>query len=153
MHCRKYQLHNCNRNSHLHNYNKNYHPHLSSRKCDLHMCSRNLNCITATETVTYLIATERSCMAKSKDWRSENANGIELNCKVVNIVATSPPSPAPPPPPNSTSTPPFQVYTPILPKNFIPHPSNSIFGRFYPPSPGWGGGVQLCKVLFPCEYP
>ena len=96
MHCRKYQLHNCNRNSILHNYNKNYHPHLSSRKCDLHMCSRNLNCIIATETVTYLIATERPCMAKSKDWRSENANGIELNCKVVNIVATSPPSPPPP---------------------------------------------------------
>ena len=29
----------------------------------------------------------KSCMAYSKDWRSENINVIELNCKVVKKVA------------------------------------------------------------------
>ena len=28
MHCRKYHLHNCNRDSHLHNYNKKFPPHI-----------------------------------------------------------------------------------------------------------------------------
>ena len=41
MHCRKYHLHNCNRDSHLHNYNKNCHPRICCRNCYLHMCCRN----------------------------------------------------------------------------------------------------------------
>ena len=41
MHCRKYHLHNCNRDSHLHNYNENCHPHICCRNCYLHMCCRN----------------------------------------------------------------------------------------------------------------
>ena len=28
MHCRKYHLHDCNRDSHLHNFNKNCHSHI-----------------------------------------------------------------------------------------------------------------------------
>ena len=56
----------------------------------------------------------RSFMANSKDWRSENVNMIELNCKVVKKWQPSPP------PPISTSAPPFQVYPPILAKNFVP---------------------------------
>ena len=39
---------------------------------------------------------------------------IELNCKVVKKWQPSPP------PPISTSAPPFQVYPPILAKNFVP---------------------------------
>ena len=88
MHCRKYNLHNCNRNSHLHNYNKNSQPHLFCRNCRLHMCSRNIQlhncnrnshllncnrkihqhtsnkkyhlktCINVTDIVTYIIAIE-----------------------------------------------------------------------------------------------
>ena len=41
MHCRKYHLYDCNRDSHLHNYNKNCHPHICCRNCHLHMCCRN----------------------------------------------------------------------------------------------------------------
>ena len=32
----------------------------------------------------------KSCMANSKDWRPENVNAIEQNCKVVKKVATLP---------------------------------------------------------------
>ena len=60
MHCRKYHLHNCNRDSHLHNYNKNCHPHICCRNCHLHCAAETSNCITATETVTCIIVTERS---------------------------------------------------------------------------------------------
>ena len=31
MHCRKYHLHDCNRDFHLHNFNKNCHPHIYCR--------------------------------------------------------------------------------------------------------------------------
>ena len=61
----------------------------------------------------------KSCMANSKDWRSEKLNAIELNCNVVKKV----------------TTPLFQVYTPFLAKNFVPPPSDAIYGRSYPPSP------------------
>ena len=57
MHCRKYHLHNCNRDSYLHNYNKNCHPHI----CVTCTCAaENRNCIIATATVTCIIVTERS---------------------------------------------------------------------------------------------
>ena len=75
----------------------------------------------------------KSCMANSKDWRSENVNMmIELNCKVVKKVATPQP---------------FQVYLPFLAKNFVPHPIDSNFGRSYSPAfnKGEGGGFQLCS--------
>ena len=45
-----------------------------------------------------------------KDWRSENVNAIELNCKVVKKVAT----------PHFYINPPFQVYPPFLANNFVP---------------------------------
>ena len=35
MHCRKYHLHDYNRDPHLHNFNKNCHPHICYRKEDL----------------------------------------------------------------------------------------------------------------------
>ena len=41
MHCRKYHLHDCNRDSHLHNFNKNCHPHICCRNFHLHKCCRN----------------------------------------------------------------------------------------------------------------
>ena len=41
IHCRKYHLHNCNRDSHLLKYNKNCHPHIPCRNCHLHKCCRN----------------------------------------------------------------------------------------------------------------
>ena len=59
-HCRKYHLHNCNRDFRLHKYNKNCHPHIQCRNC--HYCisaPETYNCIIATETVTCMIATER----------------------------------------------------------------------------------------------
>ena len=37
----------------------------------------------------------KSCMANSKDWKSENVNMIELICKLEEKVATPPP-PYPP---------------------------------------------------------
>ena len=62
----------------------------------------------------------KSCMANSKDWRSENVNMIELNCKVVKKSG-----------------------------NFVP-PSDSIFGRSYPrlfnKGGGRGGGFQLWRL-------
>ena len=41
MHCRKYHLHNCNRDSNLYNFNKNFHPHIRCRNFHLHKCCRN----------------------------------------------------------------------------------------------------------------
>ena len=84
----------------------------------------------------------RSCTAhNSKDWRSENVNVIELNCKVVKKFVT---------PSISTANPPFQVYPHFLAKIFLPPspPSNSIFGRSYPLPPSLlKGGFQLCISL------
>ena len=40
LHCRKYQLHNCDRNSHLHSYDKNCRPHICCRNFHLCMCCR-----------------------------------------------------------------------------------------------------------------
>ena len=69
----------------------------------------------------------KSCMVNSKDWRSENVNMTELNCKVVKKVATPP----------FLHQPPFQVYPPFLAKNFIPSPQVTQFleGPTPPPSP------------------
>ena len=58
------------------------------------------------------------------------------NCKVIEKWQ----------PPISTSTPPFKVYSPFLAKNFEPlPPSDSIFGRSYPPpfNKMGGGRFQL----------
>ena len=55
----------------------------------------------------------KSYMANSKDWRSENVYVIELNCKVVKKVATSPA------PPSLHHPPPFQVYLLFLAKTFV----------------------------------
>ena len=68
------------------------------------------------------------------------------NCKVIKKWQ-------PPPPPLPPSSPPFQVY-PSSSKNICtipspPFPSDSIFGRSYPPlirGEGVRGGVQLWKV-------
>ena len=68
----------------------------------------------------------KSCMANSKDWRSENVNVIEWSCKIVKKVATSP----------FYISPPFQVYLPFLAKEFSsPLPSDSVFGRSKTSSP------------------
>ena len=88
MHCRKYHLHNCNRDSHLHNYSKNCHPHILCRNCHLHMCCRNFSlhncnrkihqhtsnrkyhvktCINATDVITCIIAIESvSCIVPTE---------------------------------------------------------------------------------------
>ena len=42
MHCRKYHLHDCNRDSHLHKFNKNCLPHIYCRDFHWHKCCRNL---------------------------------------------------------------------------------------------------------------
>ena len=68
MHCRKYHLHDCNRDCHLHNFNKNCPPHICCRKLYLYKCisvAETSNCITATETVTFVTA-------KKKKKRSTN---------------------------------------------------------------------------------
>ena len=58
----------------------------------------------------------KSCIANSKDWRSENVNAIELNCKVVKKLQPSPPL--------------------LSSKKFcIPQPSDSIFGTSSPTPP------------------
>ena len=49
----------------------------------------------------------KSCMANSKDWRSENVNMIELNCKAVKKVAT----------PHFYINPPFLGLSPLSSKN------------------------------------
>ena len=62
-----------------------------------------------------------------------------LNCEVMKKVATTPP----PPTPISTSTPPFQVYSPFLAKNFeTPQVTQYLEG-------GWkeGGGHFVKFVL------
>ena len=77
MHCRKYHLHNCNKDFHLHNDNKN---------CHLHICCRNMspayvlqkpNYITETETVTWIIVRERSTnipVTESNIWNLSKCN-------------------------------------------------------------------------------
>ena len=45
----------------------------------------------------------KSCMDNSKDWRSENVNAIELNCKVVKKVV----------PPDFYINPPFRFIPPF----------------------------------------
>ena len=66
----------------------------------------------------------KSCMAKSKDRRSENVNVIELNCNVVKKVAT------PLPPPYLHQAPLFRFIPPFLAK------ISSL--------PKW---INFCKVL------
>ena len=41
MHCRKYHLHDCNRDSHLDNLNKNCHPHICCRNFHLQKFCKN----------------------------------------------------------------------------------------------------------------
>ena len=41
LHCRKYYLHDCNRDSHMDNVNKKCHPHSCCRHFHLHKCCRN----------------------------------------------------------------------------------------------------------------
>ena len=53
MHCRKYHLYNCNRDSHLH-------PHICCRNCYCICAAETSSCIIATERVTCIIVTERS---------------------------------------------------------------------------------------------
>ena len=60
MHCRKYHLHNCNRDSHLYNYNKNCYPHICSETVTCICAAETSYCIIATETVICIIVTERS---------------------------------------------------------------------------------------------
>ena len=74
-----------------------------------------------------------------KDWRSENVNVIELNCKVVKKVAT----------PHFYINPPFQVYSPFLAKNFVPLPQVTQFLEVPTPPPfnKEGGGFLLCRVI------
>ena len=67
----------------------------------------------------------KSCMTNWKDWRSENVNLIELNCKVVKKVAT----------PHFCINPPFSGLSPLSSKKFctpLPPLSDSIFGRPFP---------------------
>ena len=84
----------------------------------------------------------KSCMADSKDWRSENVNAIKLNCKIVKKFATPLHFCINPPPP-------FSGLSPLSTKKFrIPPSSDTIFGRSYPPPFNKGGGVvwfQLCQ--------
>ena len=60
MPCRKYNLHNCKRDSRLLNYNKSYHPHICCRNVTCICAAETSICIIATETVTCIITTERS---------------------------------------------------------------------------------------------
>ena len=60
MQCRKYYLHDCNRDSHLHNFSK-----IVTHVFDAEIFSgisvvETSNCIIATETVTFITATKRS---------------------------------------------------------------------------------------------
>ena len=59
MQCRKYHLHDCNKDS-LHNFSKNCHPHIWCRIFHWHCVAETSNCIIATETVTFITATKRS---------------------------------------------------------------------------------------------
>ena len=77
--CRKYHLHNCNRNSHLHDCNRKIHQHTSNRKYYLKTCKN------ATDIVTCIIATGSfSCTGPTEtatsriDYRNFCRNGASL---------------------------------------------------------------------------
>ena len=67
-HCRKYHLHDCNRESYLHNFNKNSPTYLlqtfalafAAGICTGIIVAKTSNYIIATETVTFITATKRS---------------------------------------------------------------------------------------------
>ena len=59
IHCRKYHMHNCNRDSHLYNYNKNCHPHIAADTVTCVSAAETSNYIIPAETVTCILATER----------------------------------------------------------------------------------------------
>ena len=94
----------------------------------------------------------KSCMANSKDWRSENVNAIELNCKVVKKVATAPPF---------LHQPPLSRFiTPFLAKKFVPlQVTKFLEGPTPPPAPlirgrgssnyamGWATQVYHKKIF------
>ena len=42
VHCRKYYLHDCNRDPHVHSFNKNGHSDIYCRNFHLHKCCRNV---------------------------------------------------------------------------------------------------------------
>ena len=71
----------------------------------------------------------KSCMANSKDWRSDNVNMIERNCKVVKKVAT----------PHFYINPPLSVLSPLSSKKIRTPSSDSISGRSSPPFNREGG--------------
>ena len=77
----------------------------------------------------------KSCMANSKDWRSENVNAIELNRKVVKKVATPPP-PFPHQPPPS-----FSGLSSLSRKKFGTPQVTQFLGDATPPPFNKGGGV------------
>ena len=54
LHCRKYHLHNCNKNSHLHNYNKN----CQQQKQQKQITTETVTCITAAERSTNIPVTK-----------------------------------------------------------------------------------------------
>ena len=64
--------------------------------------------------------------------KTENVNAIEQNCKVVKKVATAPFLHQP--------SPPFSGLSPL--------PSDSIFGRSYPPPPFKRGGFPTMTLLW-----
>ena len=76
----------------------------------------------------------KSFMANSKDWRSENVNAPELNCKVVKKVATPPL-----PPPFVHQRPLFRSISPFKQKISYP-PQVTQFLEGPTPQPPWGGG-------------
>ena len=59
MHCRKYYLHDCNRDSHMYNFNKIV-THIFPAETTCIDAVETSNCIIATETVSCIIATKRS---------------------------------------------------------------------------------------------
>ena len=65
---------------------------------------------------------------------------IELNCKVLKSSNSNPPF---------LHQTPFQGYPPFLAKHFAPPPppSDTIFGRSYPPAPLIRDGVQTMKAF------
>ena len=80
MHCRKYDLHNCNRDFLLHNYNKNCYPHI---------CSETVTCICAPETSTCIIATETStCIIVADHQHTSNKKYHLKTCKNARDIVT-----------------------------------------------------------------
>ena len=63
MHCRKYYLHDCNRDSHMYNFNKIV-THIFPAETTCIDAVETSNCIIATETVSCIIATKRSTNIK-----------------------------------------------------------------------------------------